>query len=92
MAVNVPANMLLFSDYDRAAGHVRRYTPAGLRKLLDSCGVETPAVEPWGMLMTPLLVYTQSSIMQSKAKRNDSNRFRTAKRRIAAATPRHEKP
>jgi len=40
----------------------------------------------------PLTVYTQSSIVQSKAKRNDSNRFRTAKRRIAVATPRHEKP
>src|SRR5438093_13556453 len=49
VVVNVPASMLLFSDYDRAAGHVRRYTHGGLRKLLDSCGVEAEAVEPWGM-------------------------------------------
>ena len=27
VAVNVPANMLFFSEYDKAAGHVRRYTP-----------------------------------------------------------------
>jgi 2-polyprenyl-3-methyl-5-hydroxy-6-metoxy-1,4-benzoquinol methylase len=56
VAVNVPASMLLFSDYDRAAGHLRRYTPGGLRKLLRSCGVETQGVEPWGMLMVPLLL------------------------------------
>ena len=28
--VNVPASMLFFSDYDRVAGHVRRYTPGSL--------------------------------------------------------------
>ena len=66
VAVNVPANMLLFSDYDRVAGHVRRYTPAGLRKLLESCGVETRAVEPWGMLMTPLLVIRKALLYRAK--------------------------
>jgi len=66
VAVNVPANMLLFSDYDRAAGHVRRYSPDGLRKLLDSCGVETQAVEPWGMLMTPLLFVRKALLSRAK--------------------------
>ena len=66
VAVNVPANMLLFSDYDRAAGHVRRYTPGGLRKLLDNCGVETQAVEPWGMLMTPLLFVRKALLCRAK--------------------------
>jgi len=66
VAVNVPANMLLFSDYDRAAGHVRRYTPGGLRKLLDNCGVETQAVEPWGMLMTPLLFIRKALLRRAK--------------------------
>jgi len=66
VAVNVPANMLLFSAYDRAAGHVRRYTLAGLRKLLDSCGVETQAVEPWGMLMTPLLFIRKALLRRAK--------------------------
>ena len=69
VAVNVPANMVLFSDYDRAAGHVRRYTPGGLRKLLESCGVDAPAVEQWGMLMTPLLVIRKALLVeQSQAK------------------------
>jgi SAM-dependent methyltransferase len=66
VAVNVPANMLFFSDYDRAAGHVRRYTPSGLRKLLDSCGVEIQAVEPWGMLMTPLLFIRKALLCRAK--------------------------
>ena len=66
VAVNVPANTLFFSDYDRAAGHVRRYTPNGLRKLLDSCGVETKTLEPWGMLMTPLLVIRKALLRRAK--------------------------
>jgi len=54
--VNVPASMLLFSDYDRAAGHLRRYTPASMAKLFSDCGVEAEAIEPWGMLMIPSLL------------------------------------
>ena len=72
VTVNVPANMLFFSDYDRAAGHVRRYTPGGLRRLLESCGVETQAVEPWGMLMTPLLFVRKALL--SRAKRSETIR------------------
>jgi len=72
VAVNVPASMLLFSDYDRAAGHLRRYTLGGLRKLLDSCGVEAEAVEPWGMLMAPLLLARKALLR--RAKRRDTIR------------------
>ena len=35
LVVNVPAGMLLFSDYDRVQGHVKRYTPGSLVALLD---------------------------------------------------------
>jgi 2-polyprenyl-3-methyl-5-hydroxy-6-metoxy-1,4-benzoquinol methylase len=54
--VNVPANMLFFSDYDKAAGHVRRYTAASLAKLLRRCGVEAEAIHQWGLSMIPLLL------------------------------------
>ena len=54
--VNVPASMLLFSDYDRAAGHVRRYTAASLAKLFKRCGVEPTAIHKWGLSMVPLLL------------------------------------
>jgi len=63
--VNVPASMLLFSDYDRAAGHLRRYTPASLAKLFDYCGVEVQAIEPWGMLMIPLLL-ARKAVLRGK--------------------------
>lgn len=66
VVVNVPASMLFFSEYDRAAGHLRRYTSGDLRKLLDSCGVETQAVEPWGMLMTPLLFVRKALLCRAK--------------------------
>ena len=38
---------VVFSDYDRVQGHVRRYTPGGLAKLFDRCEVETEAVQAW---------------------------------------------
>ena len=40
VVVNVPASMRLFSDYDRAAGHLRRYTTTTLTTLLRRGGAE----------------------------------------------------
>jgi len=73
VAMNVPASMMLFSDYDRAAGHLRRYTPNGLRDLLGSCGVEVQDIQPWGLLMIPLLLVRK--ILLRRAKR--ANTIRT---------------
>src|SRR5438093_6799128 len=64
--VNVPASMLLFSDYDRAAGHLRRYTVARMARLFDHCGVEALAIEPWGMLMIPLLLARKALLRGAK--------------------------
>jgi len=64
--VNVPASMLLFSDYDRAAGHLRRYTPASMARLFDHCGVEAQAIESWGMLMIPLLLARKALLRGEK--------------------------
>lgn len=66
VAINVPASMMLFSDYDRAVGHVRRYTPDGLRKLLGSCGVAVQGVQPWGLLMIPLLLVRKTLLRRAK--------------------------
>ena len=68
LVVNVPASMLLFSDYDRVQGHVRRYTPAGLAKLFHRCGVKTEAVQPWGLLMIPFLLARKALLGRTKAK------------------------
>jgi hypothetical protein len=66
LVVNVPASTLLFSDYDRAAGHVRRYTRGSLGRLLGRCGVETQAIEPWGLLMVPLLFVRKAHLRRRK--------------------------
>jgi SAM-dependent methyltransferase len=64
--VNVPASMLFFSDYDRVAGHVRRYTPGSLAKLLVPCAVEVQAIWPWGLLMVPLLLARKTLLRRAK--------------------------
>ena len=56
VVVNVPASMLFFSDYDRAAGHLRRYTAAGLATLLRQSGTEGETIQRWGLSMVPLLL------------------------------------
>ena len=64
--VNVPASTLLFSEYDKAAGHVRRYTRGSLARLLERCGVETQAIQPWGLLMVPLLFVRKALLRRGK--------------------------
>ena len=56
VVVNVPASMLFFSDYDRVAGHLRRYTAAGLATLLRQSGTEGETIQRWGLSMVPLLL------------------------------------
>jgi 2-polyprenyl-3-methyl-5-hydroxy-6-metoxy-1,4-benzoquinol methylase len=55
LVVNVPANAWLTSDYDRVAGHLRRYSSRNLISLFNSCGIETRGIWPWGLSMVPLL-------------------------------------
>jgi len=68
LVVNVPAGMLLFSDYDRVQGHVKRYTPRSLVTLFDQCGVETGGVQPWGLLMVPFLLARKALLACTKPK------------------------
>ena len=56
MVVNVPASMLLFSQYDRVTGHVRRYTRRSLAKLFRDSGLEPEGLRHWGLLMVPVLL------------------------------------
>jgi SAM-dependent methyltransferase len=66
VAVNVPASMLFFSEYDRAAGHVRRYSAGSLAKLLRRCGVQVEAIHRWGLLMVPLLLVRKLVLRRAK--------------------------
>jgi SAM-dependent methyltransferase len=66
LVVNVPASMRLSSDYDRAAGHLRRYSATGLANLLDHCGIEIQAIWPWGLSMVPLLLARKTLLRRAK--------------------------
>ena len=54
--VNVPAVRALFSGYDVAAGHLRRYEPASLRAEIEGGGLEVRDVRYWGLSLVPLLL------------------------------------
>jgi 2-polyprenyl-3-methyl-5-hydroxy-6-metoxy-1,4-benzoquinol methylase len=56
LMVNVPALPVLMSEYDRAAGHLRRYTLRTLEQELAGLGVRTRALRYWGLSLVPLLV------------------------------------
>lgn len=55
LIINVPADPQLFSAYDIAAGHVRRYTVNGLRELSHAVGLEWGTWTYWGISLYPLL-------------------------------------
>lgn len=56
IVVNVPASMLLFSQYDTVTGHVRRYTRRSLAQLFRDSGLEPEGLRHWGLLMVPVLL------------------------------------
>ena len=53
--INVPADPALFSNYDRAAGHVRRYLAPDLTDLVESLGLQVAQWSYWGWPLRPLL-------------------------------------
>ena len=54
--VNVPAHQFFFSDYDRAAGHIRRYSRTQLVKVADRNGLKVRYFTYWGLPLVPLLL------------------------------------
>jgi SAM-dependent methyltransferase len=55
LLVNVPALQPLFSAYDVAAGHLRRYSVTTLGAGLALPGAELAAIRYWGLSLVPLL-------------------------------------
>lgn len=56
LLVNVPALPWLFADYDRAAGHLRRYDARTLRAEFDAVDAEVLDLRFWGLSLVPLLL------------------------------------
>jgi SAM-dependent methyltransferase len=56
LLVNVPAHSFFYSDYDRAAGHIRRYSANELAKVALANGFKIRAITYWGLPLAPLLL------------------------------------
>jgi 2-polyprenyl-3-methyl-5-hydroxy-6-metoxy-1,4-benzoquinol methylase len=52
--INVPALQSLFSQYDVAAGHKRRYSRKSLRAVMEACNLEIEHVGYWGFSLVPV--------------------------------------
>lgn len=56
VAINVPAQMVLYSKYDRVNGHKRRYNCERLSSLFEKSNVTPLAIINWGFSLVPLLL------------------------------------
>lgn len=55
LLINVPANQRLFSKYDEAVGHWRRYDINSLRTVLEKSGYRIISFINWGCIFAPLV-------------------------------------
>lgn len=67
LVINVPANQWLYSDYDRAAGHVRRYSLRQLLEVGEHNGLRARAASYWGLPLLPLLLLRKGMRLQSSS-------------------------
>lgn len=56
LLINVPALQSLYSPYDVAVGHVRRYSLASIKRLAGRNGMRVRSSTYWGFGLLPLLV------------------------------------
>jgi SAM-dependent methyltransferase len=64
LLVNVPAHQFFHSDYDRAAGHVRRYSVGRLTKVAEENGFKICVLTYWGLPLVPLLLARKAISMR----------------------------
>jgi 2-polyprenyl-3-methyl-5-hydroxy-6-metoxy-1,4-benzoquinol methylase len=62
LLVNVPAMQTLFSEYDRSAGHVRRYSLRELIRAVSAQGFQICASTYWGLPLIPFLFVRQQHL------------------------------
>jgi SAM-dependent methyltransferase len=65
LLINVPAHQFFYSDYDRAAGHIRRYSASQLEGVAKRNGFKVHAFTYWGLPLVPLLLLRKAMRMQS---------------------------
>jgi SAM-dependent methyltransferase len=64
LLINVPAHQFFYSEYDRAAGHIRRYSLGQLLEVAERNGFEPRAFTYWGLPLVPLLLLRKGMSMQ----------------------------
>jgi SAM-dependent methyltransferase len=63
--INVPAINLLYSQYDRVAGHIRRYNKKMLSNILKDQPVSLKDMRYWGLSMIPILFLRKTLISKT---------------------------
>jgi SAM-dependent methyltransferase len=56
LLINVPSHQALYSDYDRAAGHIRRYSIKQLTSVAEQNCLRVRGITYWGLPLLPLLL------------------------------------
>jgi SAM-dependent methyltransferase len=70
LVINVPAHQSLFSNYDKAAGHFRRYSIGSLKNVLEQNGLTIRTCTYWGAALIPLLIARKALLT---LRRNEKN-------------------
>lgn len=69
IVLNVPAGQWAYSAYDRAAGHVRRYSIETLRQTCVRCDLRVAKWTYWGLPLVPTLALRKLWLMGKRDKR-----------------------
>jgi SAM-dependent methyltransferase len=64
--INVPALPILYSEYDTAQGHMRRYTKDSLGAEISAAGLEVETITYWGLSLIPLLLLRKAALKFAK--------------------------
>jgi Methyltransferase domain len=64
LLVNVPAHQSLYSDYDRAAGHIRRYSAKQLAEVGARNDFRLRSITHWGLPLVPLLLLRKAMSLE----------------------------
>jgi SAM-dependent methyltransferase len=67
MIVNVPAIPALYSKYDVAAGHIRRYTRSSLRAEISAAGLKIETAAYWGLSLVPLVLLRKAAMVFTRS-------------------------
>ena len=70
IVINVPAVQFLFSDYDRAAGHFRRYSVPTLQTAIGKSGLRMRQYTYWGAPLLPFLIL-RKAVLKFRSKEAD---------------------